>query len=171
MIALWASLVAQMVKNPPAMQETGFYPWVGKIPWKRAWPPTPGVLPGKSPWTEKPGKLQSVGSQILGHNRATKHTQDTLHWKMSQRDFLVVQWLRIHPPIQGAQLWSLAGRSHMPRGNQVHPPSYWARALELASHERSHCDEKPVRCKEEQTPRTATRESLCAAVKTQCSHK
>ena len=32
----WASLmVAQMVKNLPAMQETGFDPWVGKIPWRR----------------------------------------------------------------------------------------------------------------------------------------
>ena len=28
---LWASLVAQMVKNLPAMQETRFAPWVGKI--------------------------------------------------------------------------------------------------------------------------------------------
>ena len=28
----WASLVAQMVKNPPAMGET----WFGKIPWRRA---------------------------------------------------------------------------------------------------------------------------------------
>ena len=28
----WASLVAQTVKNPPAMWET----WVGKIPWRRA---------------------------------------------------------------------------------------------------------------------------------------
>ena len=33
----WASLVAQMVKNPSAMWET----WVGKIPWRRAWQPTP----------------------------------------------------------------------------------------------------------------------------------
>ena len=38
-----ASLVAQMVKNLLAMQET----WVGKIPWKRAWQPTPGLLPGE----------------------------------------------------------------------------------------------------------------------------
>ena len=28
----WASLVAQTVKNLPAMQETPFDPWVGKIP-------------------------------------------------------------------------------------------------------------------------------------------
>ena len=32
-----ASLVAQMVKNPPAMQETRFDPWVGMIPWRREW--------------------------------------------------------------------------------------------------------------------------------------
>ena len=40
----WASLVAQTVKNPPAMHD----PWVGKIPWKRAWQPTPVFLPGES---------------------------------------------------------------------------------------------------------------------------
>ena len=33
-----------MVKNPPAM----FDPWVGKIPWRRAWQPTPVLLPGES---------------------------------------------------------------------------------------------------------------------------
>ena len=32
-----ASLVAQMVKNLPAMGETWFDPWVRKIPWKREW--------------------------------------------------------------------------------------------------------------------------------------
>ena len=30
----WASLVAQLVKNLPAMWESGFDPWVGKIPWR-----------------------------------------------------------------------------------------------------------------------------------------
>ena len=39
-----AFLVAQTVKNLPAMQET----WVGKIPWRRAWQPTPIFLPGES---------------------------------------------------------------------------------------------------------------------------
>ena len=29
----WASLVAQLIKNPPAMRETRLGPWVGKIPW------------------------------------------------------------------------------------------------------------------------------------------
>ena len=30
-------LVAQTVKNPPAVQETGFDPWVREIPWRREW--------------------------------------------------------------------------------------------------------------------------------------
>ena len=46
-----------MLKNLPAVWET----WVGKIPWRRAWQPTPIFLPGESPWTEEPGGLQSMG--------------------------------------------------------------------------------------------------------------
>ena len=46
-----ASLLTQLVKNLPATQET----WVGKIPWRRAWQPTPVFLPGESTWTEEPG--------------------------------------------------------------------------------------------------------------------
>ena len=34
-----------MGKNLPAMQEMGFKPWVGKIPWRREWQPTPVFLP------------------------------------------------------------------------------------------------------------------------------
>ena len=43
-----AFLVAQTVKNSPAMQETRFQPWVRKIPWRREWLPTPVFLPEKS---------------------------------------------------------------------------------------------------------------------------
>ena len=41
----WASLVAQLVKNPPAMWRPGFDPWVGKMPWRREQLPTPGFWP------------------------------------------------------------------------------------------------------------------------------
>ena len=44
----WASVVVQMVKNLPAVQETWVDPWIGKIPWRRAWQPTPVFLPGES---------------------------------------------------------------------------------------------------------------------------
>ena len=46
----------------------GFDPWVGKIPWRRAWQPTTVFLPGESPWIEELGGLQSMGSQRVGHD-------------------------------------------------------------------------------------------------------
>ena len=41
---------------------------VRKIPWGRAWQPTPVFLPGEFPWTEDPGRLQSIGLQRVRHN-------------------------------------------------------------------------------------------------------
>ena len=55
-----------VVKILPAMQEIDS--WVGKIPWRRTWPPTPVFLPGESLWTEEPGGLQSMWSQRVGHD-------------------------------------------------------------------------------------------------------
>ena len=56
-------LRAQMVKNLPAVGRYGFDSWVGKIPWRRKWQPTPVFLPGEflgqrslvghSPWGRK----------------------------------------------------------------------------------------------------------------------
>ena len=45
----WASLVAQLVKTPPAIWETRFDPWVGKIPWRRKELPTPVFRPEEFP--------------------------------------------------------------------------------------------------------------------------
>ena len=37
------------VKNPPAILERPeFDPWIGRIPWRKKWQPTPGFLPEKS---------------------------------------------------------------------------------------------------------------------------
>ena len=46
----------------------GFDSWVGKIPWRRKWQPTPVFLPGEAPWTEEPGGLQSMGLQRVRHD-------------------------------------------------------------------------------------------------------
>ena len=53
----WASLVAQLVKNPPALLEI----WVGKIPWRRERLPTPVFWPGEFHGL-------SMGSQRVGHD-------------------------------------------------------------------------------------------------------
>ena len=44
---LSAPLVIQIVKNLPAMQGTWVQSWVGKIPWRKEWLPTPVFLPGE----------------------------------------------------------------------------------------------------------------------------
>ena len=49
-----------------------FEPWVGKIPWRRKWQPTPVFLPGKShgQWRLS-GYIQSMGWQRAGHDLVT----------------------------------------------------------------------------------------------------
>ena len=64
------SLVAQMVKNLPAVRET----WVRSLGWEDS----PGGWHGNLlqyfwggfpvPWTEEPGRLQSMGSLGVGHD-------------------------------------------------------------------------------------------------------
>ena len=65
---LWASLVAQMVRNLPATQET----WVQSSGWEdplvKRMATHPSILAWTIPWTEEPGGLQSVGSQRVGHD-------------------------------------------------------------------------------------------------------
>ena len=59
-----ASLVAQMVKNLPAMQET----WVRSLenPLDKGMASHPSTLDWRISWTEEPGGLQSMGSQTVG---------------------------------------------------------------------------------------------------------
>ena len=57
--------------NLPAMRRPGFNPWVGKIPWRRKWLPTPvSSLAWKLRWTEEPGGLQTIGAQRVAHDWA-----------------------------------------------------------------------------------------------------
>ena len=57
------SLVAQTVKNLPAMRET----WVQSLSWEdpmeKEMATHSSILACKIPWTEEPGRLQSMGSQ------------------------------------------------------------------------------------------------------------
>ena len=59
----WASLVAQMVKNLSAMQET----WLQSSGWEdlleEGMTTYNNILAGRIPWTEERGGLQSMGSQ------------------------------------------------------------------------------------------------------------
>ena len=58
-----------MVKNLPANagdgKKHGFHLWVGKIPWRRKWPPTPVFLPGESH-----GQRSIAGYSPEGHKES-----------------------------------------------------------------------------------------------------
>ena len=63
-----ASLVAQTVKNLPAMQET----WIESLGWEdpleKGMATHSNILAWRIPWTEETGELQSMGSQKVRHD-------------------------------------------------------------------------------------------------------
>ena len=71
------SLMAQRVRNPPAMQETQ-ETLVRSLVWEdplwKEMANHSSILAWKIPWTEEPGGLQSKGSHRIGHDWVTKHT-------------------------------------------------------------------------------------------------
>ena len=60
--------MVQTVKRLPAMQET----WVKSLGWEdpleKEMATHSSILAWKIPWTEEPVRLQSVGSQRIGHD-------------------------------------------------------------------------------------------------------
>ena len=63
-----ASLVAELVKNLPTMQESQVRSLGGEDPLEKEMTTHSSTLVWKIPWTEKSDKLQSMGSQRVGHN-------------------------------------------------------------------------------------------------------
>ena len=63
-----ASLVAQMVKNLPAMQETGVRSLSQEDTLEKGMATHSSILAWRIQWTGEPGMLQSMGSQRVGHN-------------------------------------------------------------------------------------------------------
>ena len=62
-----------MVKDLFAMQGIRFNSWVRKIPWRRAWLPTPEFLPG-----EFHGQRSLAGYSAWGHKELDMTEQLTL---------------------------------------------------------------------------------------------
>ena len=61
------SLVAQMVKNPPATQETSVRSLGWEDPLEKGMATHSSILACRIPRTEEPGRLQSMGSQRVEH--------------------------------------------------------------------------------------------------------
>ena len=63
-----ASLVAQRSKHLPAMRETRVQSLDREDPVEKEMPPCSSILAWRIPRTEEPGRLQSMGSQRVGHD-------------------------------------------------------------------------------------------------------
>ena len=74
MPAYWASLMAQMVKNPPAMQEIQVQSLGQEDPLEKRMATHSSILAWRIPWTEEPGELQSMESQRDTTEQLRMHT-------------------------------------------------------------------------------------------------
>ena len=67
-LIVWASLLAQMVKNLPAVQETRVRSLGWEDPLEKEMAAHSSVPAWRIPWAEEPGGLQSIGLQRVEHN-------------------------------------------------------------------------------------------------------
>ena len=65
---IWVSLVAQMIKNLPVMQETWVRSLGQEVPLEKEMVTHSSILAWRIPWTEELGKLQSMGLQRVRHD-------------------------------------------------------------------------------------------------------
>ena len=76
----WASLVAQRLKHLPGMQESRVRSLGQEDPLEKEIATHSSTLAWRIPWREEPGRLQSMGSQRVGHDWATSLHFTSLHF-------------------------------------------------------------------------------------------
>ena len=104
--------IAQSVKNCLQCRRAGFEPWVGKIPWRRAWEPTLAFFPGKypgprslvgySPWCCKESDLtERLSHTCKAYTQRLKHLPAMLEtWVRSLgREDSLEKEMATHPSI------------------------------------------------------------------------
>ena len=73
----------------------GFDPWVGKVPWRRAWQPTPIFLPGESHRQKSLESYSPKGSRVRHNWSNSAHTKyyegkvSNFCWKDKNRIFIL----------------------------------------------------------------------------------
>ena len=64
----WVFPDGSVVKSPPAVLETQVQSLGQEDPLEKGMATHSSILAWEVPWTEEPGRLQSMGSQRVGHN-------------------------------------------------------------------------------------------------------
>ena len=91
---LWESLVAPRLKCLPAMRETRVRSLSWDDPLEKEMATHSSILAWRIPWREEPSRLQSTGSQRVGHNWATslslslsvKRKRSWRKWEMGRKE-------------------------------------------------------------------------------------
>ena len=102
-------MVAQTVKHLPAMWETWVPPLGGEDPMEKEMATHSNTLAWKIPWMEEPGRLQSTGSQRVGHDWITSLSlSKVLQWFKATILFCsYILWVRDSNRVQWRQLVSI----------------------------------------------------------------
>ena len=98
----------------------GFAPWVGRTPWRRKQHPTPVISAWRTPQTEEPGGLQSMGSQRVEHDWATKQLRNSTPEVRGGCSNNPLEWISISraeessekelsPPLSNNKNWGCRG--------------------------------------------------------------
>ena len=78
-----------MVNSLPAnATDSGLYPWVGRISWRREWQPTSVFLPGKSYGQRNLEAYSSRHRKRVGHNLVTDFQDKDLNVRLDTMKFL-----------------------------------------------------------------------------------
>ena len=89
-----ASLVAQRLKPLPPMRETQVRSLGGEDPLEKKMATHSSILAWRIPRTEKPGRLQSMGSQRVGHDCATSLHLSAVYiaFILNVKLFMLIPW-------------------------------------------------------------------------------
>ena len=98
----WASLVAQMVKCLPAMQETQVQSLGQEDLLEEEIATDSNILAWKIPWTVESGWLQSMGSQKVRHNWVTEHA-----CTVDRQCFVSFRWTAKWRSLLWSLLWQI----------------------------------------------------------------
>ena len=85
----WTSLVTQCKESTCQCRRCGFDPWVGKIPWRKKWQPTPVFLPGQSHEQRSLEGYSPQDGKRIWCNLATKQQQN-----VSLYEYMLVSFIQ-----------------------------------------------------------------------------
>ena len=96
MQAFRASPVAQLVKNPPAMQETLVRSLDRENPLEKETVTHSSILAWRVPWTEEAGGLESMGLQKVADMTCTSENRSKINVYVNHVKQILVMILKFH---------------------------------------------------------------------------